>query len=178
LIWALSGSVTRGKDTWLIDSGASNHMTGKRNTFSCISEKNFSQKVTLGDDYQYPIKGVGESNYKLDSENSIKMKDVLYVPGLKKNLLSISSLDNKGYRVAFIDGEVLMWARGETINEVIVIGNEENGLYKLKGHPETAMTHAIENSCKLWHRRLAHINYKVLPYICKVVTGLPELKGD
>ena len=27
-------------------------------------------------------------------------------------------------------------------------------------------------------RRLAHINYKVLPYICKVVTGLPELKVD
>jgi hypothetical protein len=60
--------------------------------------------VTLGDDYQYPIKGVGESNYKLDSENSITMKDVLYVPGLKKNLLSISSLDRKGYRVAFIHG--------------------------------------------------------------------------
>ena len=91
-------------------------MTGKRNTLFCISEKKFSQKVTLGDDYQYPIKGVGESNYKLDSENSIKMKDVLYVPGLK-NLLSISALDKKSYRVAFIDGEVLMWARGETINE-------------------------------------------------------------
>jgi hypothetical protein len=27
-------------------------------------------------------------------------------------------------------------------------------------------------------RRLAHINYKALPYICKVVTGLPELKVD
>jgi hypothetical protein len=40
------------------------------------------------------------------------------------------------------------------------------------------MTHAIEDSCDLWHRRLAHINYKALPYICKAVTGLPELKGD
>jgi hypothetical protein len=27
-------------------------------------------------------------------------------------------------------------------------------------------------------RRLAHINYKALPYICKAVTGSPELKGD
>jgi hypothetical protein len=71
-----------------------------------------------------------------------------------------------------------MWAKGETLNEAIVIGSEENGLYKLKGHPETAMTHAIENSCELWHRRLAHINYKTLPYICKAVTGLPELKVD
>jgi hypothetical protein len=37
------------------------------------------------------------------------------------------------------------------------------------------MTHAIEES---WYRRLAHINYKALPYICKAVTGLPELKVD
>jgi hypothetical protein len=144
LISALSGSVSPGEETWLIDSNASKHMTSKKDTLSCISKKNFSQKVTLGDDYQYPIKGIGESNYKLDSENSITMKDVLYVPGLKKNLLSISALDKKGYRVSFIDGEVLMWAKGETINEAIVIGSEENGLYKLKGHLETAMTHAIE----------------------------------
>jgi hypothetical protein len=89
LISALSASVTAGEDTWLIDSDASKHMTGQRNILSCISENKFSQKVTLGDDYQYPIKGVGESNHKLNSGNSLKMKDVLYVPGLKKNLLSI-----------------------------------------------------------------------------------------
>jgi transposase InsO family protein len=178
LISALSGSITPGDDTWLIDSGASKHMTGQRNILSCISEKKFSQKVTLGDDYQYPIKGVGESNHKLNSGNSLKMKDILYVLGLKKNLLSISALEKKGFRFAFIDGEVLMWAKGETLNEAIIIGNEENGLYKIKGHSEAAMTHAIESLCELWHRRLAHINYKALPYICKAVTGLPELKGD
>ena len=66
LISALLGSVTPGEDTWLIDSGASKHMTGQRNILSYISEKKFYQKVTLGDDYQYPIKGVGESNYKLN----------------------------------------------------------------------------------------------------------------
>jgi hypothetical protein len=38
----------------------------------------------------------------------MKMNDVLYVLGLTKNLLSISTLDKKGFRVAFIDGEVLM----------------------------------------------------------------------
>jgi transposase InsO family protein len=178
LISALSGSVTPGEDTWLIDSGASKHMTGQRDILSCISEKKFSQKVTLGDDYQYPIKGVGESNYKLNSGNSMKMKDVLYVPGLTKNLLSISALEKKGFRIAFIDGEVLMWAKGETMKEAIIIGKEEGGLYKLKGHSEAAMTHAIENPCELWHRILAHINYKALPYVCKAVTGLPELKVD
>jgi hypothetical protein len=59
LISALSGSVSPGEDTWLIDSGASKHIMGKKNTLSCISVKRFSHKVTLGDDYQYPIKGIG-----------------------------------------------------------------------------------------------------------------------
>jgi hypothetical protein len=89
LISTLSGSVTPREDTWLIYSGASKHMIGQRYILSYISENKFSQKVTLGDDYQYPIKGVGESNYKLNSGNAMKMKDVLYVPGLTKNLLSI-----------------------------------------------------------------------------------------
>jgi hypothetical protein len=67
LILALSGSVKPGEDTWLIHSGASKHMTRQRDILSYFSENKFSQKVTLGDDYQYPIKGVVESNYKINS---------------------------------------------------------------------------------------------------------------
>ena len=65
----------------------------------------------------------------------MKMQDVLFVPGLNKNLLSISAVDAKGTRVAFIDGQVIMWPKGKTINDVVVIGEQEGGLYKLKGHP-------------------------------------------
>ena len=64
------------------------------------------------------------------------MKDVLFVPGLKKNLLSIFALDAKGMRVVFIDGQVLKWPKGNTIDDVVVIGEQEGGLYKLKGQPE------------------------------------------
>ena len=86
LFSTLSGSVSPGEDTWIIDSGASKHMTGQRDILSSLTEKNFPQKVTLGDDYQYPVKGVGESTYKLDLGTPMKMKDVLYVPGLTKEL--------------------------------------------------------------------------------------------
>ena len=51
-----------------------------------------------------PIKGSGEDSYKLDSIKYLKMKDVLYVPGLKNNLISIFAIDAKGIRVAFVDG--------------------------------------------------------------------------
>ena len=60
--------------------------------------------MKLGDDYRYPIEGSGESSYKLDSGKSGKMKVVFFVPGLKKNLLSISVLDAKGMRVSFAYG--------------------------------------------------------------------------
>ena len=97
---------------------------------------------------------------------------------MKKNLLSISALDKKGHRVDFIDGQVLMWNKGKTIKDVVVIGEEERGFYKLKGHPETALVHEITSSSELWHRRLAHFNYKELLYAIKVVIGLPYLKID
>ena len=73
-----------------------------------LSEHESPHKLKLGDNYQYPIKGSSESSYKLDSGMSIKMKDVLFVPRLKKIFLSISALDAKGMRVAFIDGQVIM----------------------------------------------------------------------
>ena len=95
LISALIGNTTHGSDYWLMDSGASKHMTGFKESFVRLSEHESPHKVKLGDVYQNPIKGSGESLYKLDSGKSLTMKGVLFVPGLKKNLLSISALDAK-----------------------------------------------------------------------------------
>jgi hypothetical protein len=113
LILALRGTITHGSNTWLIDNGASKHMTSYKESLLYIVHKDSPHKVKLGDDYHYPIKGVGEASYKLDFEKPMKKKDVLYVPGLKKNNLSISAIDGKGFRIAFIDGEVLMCPRGK-----------------------------------------------------------------
>ena len=65
---------------------------GFKESFVRLLEHESPHKVKLGDDYQYPIKGSGESSYKLDSGKSLTMKEVLFVLGFKKNLLSISAL--------------------------------------------------------------------------------------
>src|SRR5882757_6858658 len=171
------GTVSHGSKDWLIDSGASKHMIGFKESFEKLSEHNSPHKVKLGDDYQYPIKGSGESSYKLDSGKYIKMKDVLFVPGIKKNLLSIFALDAKGMRVAFVDGQVLMWPKGNTFDDAIVIGEQEGGLYKLKGQPEQALVHDSVERNELWHRRLAHVHYRALPLARKVVEGVPKLQA-
>ena len=51
-------------------------------------------------------------------------------------------------------------------------------MYKLKRCSGIDFVHEITNSSELWNRRLSHINYKELPYVRKVVTGLPYLKID
>ena len=88
LLSRLSGSVTPREETWLIDSGASKNMIGKKQTLSRREDNNSLHKLSLEYDYKYPIKGIGESSYKLDSGTSMKMKEVLYVHGLKNNLPS------------------------------------------------------------------------------------------
>ena len=60
---------------------------------------------------------------------------------MKKNFFSISALDAKGIRVSFFDGQVLMWPGEKTIEDAIVIEEEDRGLYKLKGQPEQALVH-------------------------------------
>ena len=129
-------------------------------------------KVKLGDDYQYPIKGSGEAPYKIDSGKYLKMKDVLYVPGLRKNILSISALDSKGIRVAFVDGQVLMWPKGKTIDDATIIGEQEGCMYKLKGKPKQTLVHDSIEPSELCHKRLTHVQYRAVLIASKAISRI------
>ena len=67
--------------------------------------------MELGDDSTYKIEGVGSTSLELDSSTVLHIDDVLYVPGLKKNLLSVAGLEDEGYRVLFMDKESSSWTR-------------------------------------------------------------------
>ena len=69
-----------------------------------------------------------------------------------------------------------MWPKGKTIDDAIVIGVEEGGLYKLKGKSDQALVHSTINPCELWHRRFAHLHYRALPIVSKAVTSIPKLQ--
>ena len=108
------GSISN-SDVWLIDSGASGHMIGSQNPLSRVLDKHASLQVELGDNTKYEVKGASSTTFQLDSSDSLHLGKVLLVPGLKKNLISISSLEHKGMRVAFVDGQVLMWTKDSSI---------------------------------------------------------------
>ena len=57
-----------------------------------------------------------------------------------------------------------------------MIGEQEGGLYKLKGQLEQALVHDSIEPNELWHRRLAHVHYREIPLEIKYVEGLPEIQ--
>ncbi|XP_019265852.1 PREDICTED: uncharacterized protein LOC109243382 [Nicotiana attenuata] len=92
---------TKKSDFWLIDSGCTNHMTYDRNLFkefTSIGNKN----VRIGNgDY---ILAKGKGIVAIPTNSGIKkISDVLYVPDIDQNLLSVGQLMEKGFKVSFED---------------------------------------------------------------------------
>jgi hypothetical protein len=109
-------------DMWIINSGASKHMKGDQDSLSNLNEKNTSYKTELGDKNTYPIEGIGQASIKLKTSNNVHLSNVLYVPGLENNVVSISFLEEKGNIIAFVDGKVLSWSRDSSIENARAIG--------------------------------------------------------
>jgi hypothetical protein len=51
-----------------------------------------------------------------------------------------------------------MWSRGNTLDDVLVIGFQEGGLYKLKGQSDSTSIHDTMNPGELWHRRFSQLH--------------------
>jgi len=104
-------------------------MTGFRDHFSEFTEGEVGVEVILGDDFIVRAEGVGSVSFMRESQTPMTVKGVLYVPGLRKNLISVSAIEDKGYRVVFEDGQVLMSFRGSSITSAKVIGVRLGRLY-------------------------------------------------
>jgi hypothetical protein len=133
LVFALSSTVITGPKTWLVDSGSSKHMTGYKEILSDFKKKSFAEEVELGDDKCYKIEGVGSISFRLESGAMLHVDEVLYVPGLRKNQLSVATLEDKGYWVIFKDGKALLWAKGSHLSIAEPIGTGRGGLYVVTG---------------------------------------------
>jgi hypothetical protein len=116
LVSTLSSSVFMGPKTWLVDNGASKHITGYKEILSDFETKYFAEHVELGDDKCYKIEGAGSIFFKLEFGPRLHVDEVLYVVGLKKNLLSVATLEDKGYWVIFKDMKALLWAKGSDLS--------------------------------------------------------------
>jgi hypothetical protein len=129
LVSTLYSSICTGPKNWLVESGASKNMIGYKEILSDLETKYFAEHVELGDKKNYKIEGVGSISFILESRDRIHVDEVLYVHRLKKNLLSVATLEGKGYWVIFKDRKALLWDKGSHLSTTEPIGTRSGGLY-------------------------------------------------
>src|SRR4051812_31079400 len=132
--------------------------------------------VTYGDNNRGAILGKGS----VGNPSTTTITDVLLVEGLKHNLLSISQLCGKEFKVTFTNS-------GCTIEhtkkrDIMFNGIRVNNIYMLNldevSKSSAKCLIALGEDSWLWHRRLAHINFDLLNMVVTkdLVIGLPKIK--
>ena len=115
----------------------------------------------LGNNASYRITGIRTIKIKMYDGVIKTLGDVRHVPDLKRNLISLSTLDSKGYKY-ISEGGVLKISRGSL---VVMKGHKQAAnLYILQGSViigDAAVTSSSlldEDSIKIWHMRLGHMS--------------------
>jgi len=116
------------ENQWYIDSGCSNQMTcdkEKLHSYNALEKEN---NVSFGNDTPTVIKGKGSIFLK----EKVKAGNVMYVDGLKHNLLSVSQMCDQGNEVVFQSNRCVV--RELDTRETVIKGTRTpNNLYILKG---------------------------------------------
>ena len=160
------------KERWILDSGCSKHMTGDASLLSEIKHKMLGQ-VTFGDDGKGTAIGIG----KVGNPSKPLIEDVLLVKGLKHNLLSISQLCDKGYKVHFEKKKCTIYDCD--MKTILFSGFRKHNIYflSMSKHVREICLFANTSNTNLWHKRLGHINAKNMAKIIKhnLIKDLPKL---
>ena len=171
-------SVNSKSNLWYLDTGCSNHMTSHREWLIDLDETRRST-VKFADDRTLDIEGIGSvAIHRKDGRTAI-IEDVLYVPGMTCNLLSIGQLIQKGFKVImeknFFD---LFDAKGRLILKAPL---SENRTFKV--NIKASEVHFLKASGSLqgresnwlWHARFCHLNFRSLHQLGSdgMVLGLP-----
>ena len=151
------------KDDWLIDSGASQHMTPDKRGLTKFERFSKPIEIKLADNsvlYSYGKGDVYITTYDGDRKVTILLKEVLYVPKIQHKLLSLSSMTEKGAQVEFIGQSCKIGINGK----IYSIGRKHGKLYKLNCIPESqdcclGIADGKPDLLSLWHNRYGHLGY-------------------
>ena len=155
---------------WIIDSGASFHVTPHADWFSTYVQARGT--VKLGDAYELDILGIGDIKF---NGTEFILRDVRHVPKLTQSLIYAGQLDNLGYSTTFGNGSWVI-KKG---NLVILKDQKHRSLYSMfvLSVKEDYISIAEMPTSELWHKRLGHMSQKGM----KVLTRfgyLPVLTYD
>lgn len=161
---------------WIVDSGCSHHATGNDSLLSDVRPHCGKKTIVTADNSLYPVEKEGHFEVDISNNRGVSLKDVYHVPGLKKNLASVSQITDAGRYVLFGPENVQILSNIKHIEaDVLFTGRRKESLYVL-----SASDAYVEKTCKnesatLWHNRLGHIWYQLLQKIStkKLLDGVP-----
>lgn len=147
---------------WYIDSGATRHMTNIDMEMENRREP-IIREVKVANNERVKINHVGDVKCKInDGENFLTLKEVQYIPDLCVNLLSVSQMVKNGNTVIFdINGCKIL----NKEKSVVATGILLNDMFKLNvktNESACASANIKSDDSVLWHRRLAHTNFKTI----------------
>ncbi|KAJ0524708.1 putative RNA-directed DNA polymerase [Helianthus annuus] len=167
---------------WIMDSGASRHMTGKTALLYDVRNINGGYVGFAGNQGG---KIIGEGTL---SNGIVTFKRVNYIAELENNLLSISQICDRMYTTHFTDKECLILKPGFVIPEewIIMRAPRVNDLYVLDmsvattttGQAHCFVSRATEKESRLWHLKMGHIHLRKMNHLVHndLVTGV-HVKG-
>lgn len=144
--------------TWILDSGATQHMTNDTSLLENARDSNTPITAALGDPGKSTQTGDVLLTCKVNRELvELSLENVLGIPDLKRNLCSVSQICEQ-----YSDTKVIFDAIGFQViqsDNIILEGHQRNGLYFFHD-TATAEANIIEISDKLrvWHERLGHLS--------------------
>jgi len=166
-------STKSSSECWLIDSGCTNHMTYDRTLFKDLQSTEIT-KVRIGNGDYISAKGRGTISITTNSGTK-SISDVLYVPDIDQNLLSVGQLIEKGFKVTFEDHCCLIYdAAGQKILQVKMKGKSFSFFPTEEEHTAYSTNTSITET---WHKRLGHYHLQRMLTMKKneVIRGLPAL---
>ena len=154
---------------WYLDSSCSRHMTGDRSLFKVFESKR-GGNVTFGDGSKSQIKGKGII-FLLGLPD---IANVLYVKGLRVNLLSISQICDQDFML-FSKGKCLVI--DESGKKLISGVRTLENYYGLVPDADIMCNSIRLPNEDLWHQRMGHASYKRLSIVSKheLVLGMLKL---
>jgi hypothetical protein len=99
---------------WYLDTGATHHMTCRREFFSDL-DSSVKGSVKFGDASAIEIKGVGLIIFKAKTGEHCLLTGVYYIPALRNSIISVGQLDENGSRVEVEDGVLRIWDRSRRL---------------------------------------------------------------
>ena len=135
-------------------------------TFAALFFENINGgKFLLGNNLACKVAGIGTISIRMFDGNERDLKQVKYVPELKRNIIFLGVMDQVGCNTKAENGNLQIQDK----DLIIMKGIKKNGLYVLVGSTTMpAITTIVSNDkTKLWHMRLAHMNERGLKELSK-----------